>query len=107
MKHTILFASALLLSGVVSAQAGEMGAPQMVVSYSDLNVQQSAGAQILYARIDAAAQDVCGPAPSIGALDLRAAYKACVSTAKSQAVASLPFNLMARLEGKPETLAQN
>ena len=108
MNRSILFAAAFALAGTISAQAGDMNQQrQTVVRYDDINVKQAAGAQILLARLDRAAKDVCGPAPDMRELGAWSSYKACTRTATDHAVASLPFDLMANLNahGENETLA--
>jgi UrcA family protein len=104
MNRSILCAAALALAGTISAHAGEVSEQrQTVVRYDDINVKQAAGAQVLLARLDRAAETVCGPAPDMRALGAWEAYKSCTKTASNHAVAALPFDLMASLKGNSET----
>ena len=107
MTRSILCAAALALVGTLQAQAGDINPQrQIVVSYDDINVRQPAGARILLARIDIAARDVCGPAPDMRQLGAWESYRACAKTAADNAMAALPFNLMAMIERpQAETLA--
>ena len=108
MNRSILFAAAFALAGTISAQAGETDQQrQTVVRYDDINVKQVAGAQILLARLDRAAKDVCGPAPDMRDLGAWTTYKACTKTAMDKAMSALPFDLMATIEhpSQPEALA--
>jgi len=106
MNRSILCVAALALAGTISAHAGELNQQrQAVVRYDDINVKQAVGAQILLARLDRAAKDVCGPAPDMRELGAWATYKACTRTATDRAVASLPFDLMASLDTQTQTLA--
>lgn len=92
-KHALLRTALLGITGALSlgAQAGEPRPPNEVtasvaVSFADLDITGAAGAQTLYARIRAAASEVCGPEP--GVLDLResADYNACYQQAVAKAV---------------------
>lgn len=75
----------------LGADAGEPRRPHettrsVKVSYADLDLAEAAGARTLYARIQSAAREVCGPQP--GVLDLREAahYQACHAQAVARAV---------------------
>jgi len=64
------------------------------VAYSDLNLETHAGAQVMLARLNAAAHRVCGPAPSIQAIRRNDEYQTCVSESVSGAVAGLSAPLV-------------
>lgn len=69
----------LLASGAHAAEA-TVAAPVVRVSYVDLNLGTQAGAKVLYQRIRAAAERVCGDAES-RQLEVAAAAKACMDQA--------------------------
>ena len=63
--------------------------PQRVVKYGDLDLTRRAGAVELYARIDAAAGDVCDP-PDIGPLKfLMTEIRRCKKQAIARAIADV------------------
>lgn len=90
------FLSRMLLAGIAAglpfaSQAGEPVRLQsagisVVVSYTDLDLSEPAGAQTLYARLRSAAKKVCGNRPP--PLELRAsmAYQDCYNFALNKAV---------------------
>ena len=80
--------SATMLTGVTQAATSGDNVPKQAVEYKDLNLDGSAGAQMLYKRIQGAANQVCGKAD---VRDLRAVSgrKACVERAVSDAVAAV------------------
>jgi UrcA family protein len=69
----------------LAAQAGEPLATR-VVSYADLDLASKAGLATMYARIEAAAQDVCGAAPTLIELVRQQAYEQCVDSTVAAAV---------------------
>jgi len=96
MKRSILCAAALALVGTFQAQAGDINPQrQVVVRYDDINVKQATGARILLARLEAAAKNVCGPRPDLGAWET---YRSCTKTAMRTAMSALPFDLMANID---------
>ena len=108
MKRSILGIAALALVGSFQAQAGDINHErQVVVRYDDINVKQASGARILLARIDEAADNVCGPQPDIRQLGAWKSFRDCRKTAMDTAMASLPFDLMAAIDrpNRPEALA--
>jgi UrcA family protein len=70
--------------------------PTATVSYADLNLSNPAGVRVLYQRIVAAAQRVCGPEDNN--LDLnRVTYRRrCVAEAVSRAVTNVGSPTLAR-----------
>ncbi len=107
MQRSILCAAALALVGTFQAQAGEINPQrQVVVSYDDINIHQATGARTLLARIDIAADDVCGPAPNMRQLGEWKAFRDCRKTAMDNAMAALPVNLMASLQNDTQMIAQ-
>ena len=80
--------SAVMFVGITRAAEVQDGAPIRAVAYSDLNSNSEAGVQVLYKRIQGAANQVCG---NLEVRDLPAvrARKACVDRAVSDAVAAV------------------
>jgi len=76
--------------GVASlpAAADSFDAPQITVSFADLNVSQPRGAAALYARIRAAAHSVCAPLDG-RSLGEKSSMNACVDKAVLDAVSSV------------------
>lgn len=70
---------------LASSPAAAEEVPSKTVRYSDLDIAKPAGAQALYARIRAAARDVCELSTRGDPL-LRAAQHACIDTAIDNAV---------------------
>ena len=106
MLKSLSCASVFAVSCALSAQAGQVDQPrQTLVRYDDINVHESAGANMLLGRIEAATRRVCGPAPDQIQLGAWGAYRSCMMTARDHAVASLPFDLMAQIASQNETVA--
>lgn len=58
----------------------------VVVSYSDLDLNSVAGNKALYARLAAAAERACGNAPATRDLERKAQYRSCVQSTLNRAV---------------------
>ena len=68
VRRTLSFVAAVAItSATVGALAtlahadDARAAPQQIVAFGDLNLRSVAGVEILYPRIERAAQEVCGP----------------------------------------------
>ncbi len=88
MTATVL-CSALALSFAAMCQAGDStGAYQTTVKYADLNASSLSGAAALYARIRAAADEVCRP---LDGRDLasKTYFDRCIHHAISDAIAKV------------------
>ena len=86
--------SATMLAGVTQAAAPDF--PKQAVSYKDLNLDSNAGIQVLYKRIQGAANQVCGKA-DIRDLQGMSVQKACVARAISGAVAAVNSPTLTRV----------
>lgn len=96
-KAIVLGAVGLLVA--LSGQAAErvmLGTrvASVTVSYADLNMSSTAGAQALYARLADAAEEVCGGAPRRESLlevarFEKANFKSCYDRALADAIASV------------------
>lgn len=91
---TTLIAAALALTGstaILPAQAGNwsLSAPQIDVPYSDLNLTNPMGAELMLRRIQMAASKVCGGHPDNRLAGEVYRYRQCVRTATHAAVAQL------------------
>ena len=60
------------------------------VSYADLNLNTADGRAVLMARIQRAAEQVCGPEPDSRDLKPLMAFRRCMSQAVNTAVAAIP-----------------
>ncbi len=80
--------AAVALFAALAAGAQAADAPQVHVKYADLDVGTTAGATILYQRIRAAADQVCG-VPGTWELARVRQVKACVARAVADAVAAV------------------
>jgi UrcA family protein len=74
-----------------TAQAGDVAPAtghydDVVVSYSDLDLNSAAGNKALYARLASAAERACGNAPATGDLERKAQYRSCVQSTLNRAV---------------------
>jgi UrcA family protein len=78
------------------AVADNFDPPQMTVKYADLNLGNSAGAAVLYARIRHAAENVCLQFDGAG-LDVHAQKEACINKAISAAVAQVNASTLSAL----------
>ncbi len=82
----------LATAGIAAtAQAGDTAKPSarhgdVVVQYSDLDLNSAAGNKVLYARLSAAAERACGNEASARDLKRRAYYRACYDKALNGAV---------------------
>lgn len=84
-----LLAMAMASPGVAAARAVPSDdVPQRRVSFADLDLTRSAGAETLYARIVSAAREVCEP-PSTMALQLWEQTRQCRQQAIARAVADV------------------
>lgn len=88
--------STTMLVGVTQAAGTGDNLPKQVVSYKDLNLDSNAGTQVLYKRIQGAANEVCGKVDG-GSLQRMSARKACLERAISQAVAAVNSPMLTRV----------
>jgi UrcA family protein len=86
----VMFSFAPIAMIASAAQAGEPAdaPPHKVVSFRDLNLNTTEGAEVLYKRIKSAAVEVCGVSDSF---DLARMYvpRTCINEAVSRAVAQV------------------
>ena len=99
--------SAAALTALVSA-AAQAGPPRelrsITVSYADLDLSKQTGVAVLYRRIEAAANRVCGSKP---ALDVKQIYAQvdCVQGAVANAVGEVNVRQLAALHERRMQLA--
>ena len=95
-------------AGVHPARA-DPDALETTVRFSDLDLGRASGAELMLSRLERAARDVCGEAPSPRELQKRTRYRACVATATQAAVARVDAPLVtARHNGRTSArLASN
>ncbi len=102
MFRTLAFATIAIvaIAGSASAQSGDDGAPNAVsIHYSDLNLNQGAGAGVMLARIESAASTACGGQPDAMMLGRRASYDRCRKETVAHAVAQLNAPSVTTLAG--------
>ena len=105
MRNILISAVAALVLGNVSAQAQGAMEKQVVVHYGDLDVKTQDGATALVKRVEIASAEVCGYKPSIMDISATHAFQMCSEAAEARAIKTLPFDVTARMNGTPETLA--
>jgi UrcA family protein len=83
---TFFLAGAITLSALqATARAADNSLPTRTVSYADLDITKPAGAKILYHRITAAANEVCGYG-TYGDMSSRQRQYDCVQASVNKAV---------------------
>lgn len=86
-------ALAAALSSAPAARADTHASDSMqhrtVVRFSDLDLNRSSDAAVLYDRIDIAARQVCGPRTLTGSYVTTSGFARCYTNAVEQAVASV------------------
>jgi UrcA family protein len=105
MTWAILAAvSTTMLAGVTQAAGSGDIIPKQEVTYKDLNLNGNEGTQVLYRRIQSAANKVCGEVDGRN-LKGTSVRKACLDRAISQAVAAVNSPILTRVylakTGKP------
>jgi UrcA family protein len=94
----IMFTAGLALTPIAGMCADP--APQVRVSYADLNLSNPQGITMLYARLQRAAAEVCGTEPPYRELSRHPAWSGCVRTALDDAVAQVHSMGLAALHEK-------
>jgi UrcA family protein len=74
---------------------------QTAVSYADLNLDTQSGQAVLKARIQRAAEAVCGPEPDSRDLGPLMAFRRCMKQSVETAVAAIPSASHMAGSGKP------
>jgi UrcA family protein len=104
LKHIIIAAFALAAASAAQAQSNDI--PAVKVSVAGIDSQSASGARILLQRIQAAAGQVCGGAPS-QVLDRKRIYEPCVQEVTARTVAGMNNpRLAALINGKAEPAAK-
>ena len=83
----------------VSALTNDPNVLSEKVTFWDLDQHSTAGAKRALHRIRAAAEDLCGPEPTLWKLELGAEYRHCMAKSVDRAVADLHNPLVAALNG--------
>jgi UrcA family protein len=100
-------ALAMCLSAPAFAADPASGASVTVpVSYADLDVSTTDGLNALKARVERAAEAVCGPAPFILDLQSRTIYDSCIHETAKTALNASGLPGVAEIEGPQVALAQ-
>ena len=101
----ITAAAALTLAGAASAQAVDPSAqPSISIRYSDLDLKSEDGAKAMAARIQTAADAVCGQRPDPMLLDRRAAFDTCHKATVERALDQLHAPLVTAMAGQSTTV---
>lgn len=90
---TLLLAAQCLGGQLAHADSASKAALYVDVHYADLNLARAEGATALYARLRAAARQVCAPLDS-RELERAQHFKSCVTQALSKAVATVDQPLL-------------
>ena len=96
VTNLLVVAAALavgMLAGVTHAAEAEV--PAQTVRFQDLNLNTDAGVQVLYKRIQGAANQVCGDIDGRDLVVARA-HKACVERAVADAVATVNNQMLTK-----------
>lgn len=106
MKKTMVTGvAALLIGGLALPAAASAAAPSQIdvakvsVSFADLNIQNEAGARVLYARLKQASEKVCSVEPyrEAGSLSKTAEAEACYSDALDKAVSRIDSDALKKI----------
>lgn len=101
----VLFTAAVLTASGMSPVA--MAQERRTVHYGDLELSRPHGQKIFMARLHSAAVAVCGGGSPGLSQRQREADNACILKAKNDAIAALPFEIAAQLEGYTIKEAEN
>lgn len=105
MKTLRLGMMALLAIAFLSSQGAIAGVPskgdtdRIKVSFADLNIQNAAGAKVLYARLQHASEAACKVKPyrTLGAIDRFAKAKQCYDDTLDSFVSRIDSDMLKRL----------
>lgn len=86
---TLLATASPAFAGVVSSGYSPQALPQRVVSLRGLDLKQPGDVELMYARIRAAAQAVCGGEPVTGSRLLSYDQQRCMATSIEATVAAI------------------
>jgi len=81
----LLLCAGSALGAACSGPASAANAPEMTVTYQDLNLANQADVRVLYGRLKAAASDVCGNVPA-QQLQRHLVFERCYHAALEEAV---------------------
>lgn len=87
--RSIVALSAAVMATTAFAAPADPDAVSVKVRIGDLNLSETNGASIALGRIDGAARQICGEAPSNVDLGGSAIYRRCIASAVGNGVASL------------------
>ena len=97
--------AALVLCGLAAPEAAGAAAPsqfeiaKISVSYADLNIQNDAGARVLYARLQKASEKVCSVEPyrELGSLSRVAQAEQCYHDTLDEAVSRIDSDALKKI----------
>jgi UrcA family protein len=91
----LLVVATALTVGMLTGVAHSAEVPAQAVRFQDLNLNTDAGVQVLYKRIQRAANQVCGDVDGRDLVVARA-HKACVDRAVADAVATVNNQMLTK-----------
>lgn len=97
MRIKQILAVTTLTMSVSSAWAGTRGEDDVSVNYEDLNIQNRAGAEVLYRRLESAARHACGATDVRQPIDVRTERERCVAEKLETAVQSVNSEVLHRV----------
>lgn len=100
MKTLVLFAAIAAIASPAAAQP-KTDFPSLVVKYADLDLTRPTGADVLIARIERAADEVCGSSNGARSLTEVALHRACKKETMAAAVRSVNAPLVSARFGLP------
>lgn len=100
-KNSALVFCALALTTAPALAGGMYRHQSVVVSYGDLDVSHSAGAQALLYRLDRAASRICGNVPDNRDLGRTTLYNSCKRAAVGAAVSRIGHPQLFKVYGRP------
>jgi UrcA family protein len=106
LASMIALAATVAIGPAAQAADAAMAGPayrSVVVKYSDLDLDSTAGNKVLYARLSAAAERACGKEQNSRDLKRRAQYRACYDSALDRAVDKIGSRELQALHGTGAT----
>jgi len=91
----------MMVAQPAAAQAFGYEQASARVTYSDLDLNSTAGAAVMYGRIDEAAERVCGNPARERIARMRAAVRDCINTARANAISAAGSNRLTAYAASP------
>jgi len=90
---------AVLPLSAFGAFSGDMEDTAVKVSYADLNINNEAGARVLYSRLQQASREVCGVRPFVehGSVEAVSEARRCYNDALESAVSKIGSEMLSEI----------